>query len=70
MGIPGYYRSFSLFGFNWFSCFYQNRFGWFRLFGIGLVWKDKSIHGLTFSQRNGYTRGISIGKWYISNIKK
>jgi hypothetical protein len=38
---------------------------WFRIFGFGLQWKNTTIHPLLFSQRNGYTRGITIGKWWI-----
>lgn len=57
--------SFYLFVFNCWSFYYHNRFGWFRIFGKGLKWKDVSIHRLTFNERNGYSKGIQIGKWYI-----
>jgi hypothetical protein len=58
-------------------CFYilglkfysHNRFGWFRFFGIGLKWKDTSIHRLMFSERTGH-RGFRIGKWYIGKLKE
>ena len=46
------------------------RIGWFRLFGYGLAWKDKTIYGLLFSQRNKFTKGLSVGKWYIHILKK
>jgi hypothetical protein len=36
---------------------------WFRVFGVGLSWKDIRIHKLTFSERNGYRRGLRIGSW-------
>ena len=36
--------------------------GWFRLFGYGFSWKDVSIHGLMFSERNGHRPGHRIGK--------
>jgi hypothetical protein len=51
------------------SFYYLNRFGWFRLFGVGLKWKDITRHGLLFSQRYGYEKAITIGKWRISILK-
>jgi hypothetical protein len=36
---------------------------WFRVFGVGLSWKDIRIHKLTFSERNGYRKGLRIGSW-------
>ena len=51
-----------------FTFYYHNRFGWFRLFGHGLSWKDTSIHGYLFGERNGYSKGFSICKWYIGLI--
>jgi hypothetical protein len=40
--------------------------GWFRLFGIGLHWKDTSRHMMLFSERNGYKKAIKIGSWQIA----
>ena len=40
--------------------------GWFRIFGIGLHWKDTTKHRLYFSERNGYKKGLNIGKYRIS----
>ncbi len=51
-----------------FKFYYHNRFGWFRLFGIGLKWKDTSIHRLIFSERNGHSIGIQLGKWRIGYL--
>jgi hypothetical protein len=45
--------------------YYNNRFGWFRIFGVGLKWKDVTIHPLLFSERYGYSKGLQIGKWRI-----
>ena len=52
--------------YNLFSFHYYNKFGWIRLFGKGLKFKDTSIHDLFFSERNGYSKGLRIGNWYIS----
>ena len=34
--------------------------GWFRLFGVGLHWKDTSRHRMYFSERNGYKKALKI----------
>ncbi len=49
-----------------------NKYGcvWFRIFGRGLKIKDTTISPLFFSERNGYTKGIKIGKWYIGYLPK
>lgn len=60
------HHSLKLFGISVWSFFYENRFGWFRLFGKGLKWKDTSTYQLWFSETNGYTKGVQIGKWRIS----
>jgi hypothetical protein len=57
-----------LFGISFWAFYYHERFGWFRLFGRGLKWKDSSIHGLMFSERNGYAKAIQIKKWHISYV--
>jgi hypothetical protein len=43
--------------------------GWFRLFGVGLAFKDMRQHGLLFGERNGYVRRISIGNWSIKFLR-
>lgn len=58
-----------VFGYPLWSFYYLNRFGWFRLFGVGLKWKDISIHRLIFSERQKITKAITIGKWRISFLK-
>lgn len=52
-----------------FAFYYRNRFGWFRIFGLGLKFKDVTIHGLTFTQRNKFKKRLRIGKWAIGILK-
>jgi hypothetical protein len=40
-------------------------YGWFRIFGVGVSWKDTRMYPLIFSQRNGYARGRVIGNWWV-----
>jgi len=39
---------------------------WLCIFNIGFVIKDINVHGLMFSERNGYKKYIKIGKWIIT----
>jgi len=57
--------SLRLFGYTFWISNHLSNSGWFRLFGRGLMWKHEDI-GLLFSERNGYTKYIKIGKWIIS----
>ena len=57
-------------GINILSFYYYNRFGWFRIFGRGLAWKDTSIHRLMFSELWGHTKTLSIGTWSIKYLGK
>jgi hypothetical protein len=57
-----------LFGISFWAFYYHERFGWFRLFGRGLKWKDVSIHDLMFSERNGYSKAMQVGKWRIAYL--
>jgi len=54
--------------------FYYHRsdgFFWFKLFEYGLLIKNLNKHQLTFSQRNGYTKGLTIfKKYHISILNK
>jgi hypothetical protein len=44
--------------------------GWFRLFGVGLYWKDVRRHRLTFSQRYGRERlSIQLWHWRLKILK-
>lgn len=38
-------------------------FGWARLFGKGVSWKDSSRHELLFSERHGHRRRLRYGTW-------
>ena len=44
---------------------YNNRIGWIRIFGRGIKIKDTTIHPLLFSERYGYSKGITMGKWRV-----
>jgi hypothetical protein len=41
----------------------QKGIWWFRVFGVGLSWKDIRLHPLVFSERNGYRKGLRLGWW-------
>ena len=43
--------------------------GWFRIFGVGLSWRDIGAYGLLFSERNGYSSYLRVGKWIIKPVK-
>ena len=49
--------------------YYCDGFGWFRLFGKGMKWKNINKHLLLFSERYGYSKGITVGNWRISLLK-
>ena len=55
--------------FTVFSCYTEEGFGWFRIIGKGLYWKDTTKHQLMFSQRNGYHKSVKLGKWYFQILK-
>lgn len=56
MRILSYYRTKGLF--------------WIRILNKGIGIKDTTIHSLSFSQRNKYTKGFSIGKYYFWILRK
>ena len=62
-------HSITLFGYRVWLFYYHDRFGYFRLFGKGLKWKDVSVHGLTFSEREKITKALTINNWRISFLK-
>jgi hypothetical protein len=39
--------------------------GWFRVFGVGLHWKDTTRHELNFAERHGHTVQLLIKTWRI-----
>jgi hypothetical protein len=62
--------SLKLFGICILSFYYNNRFGWIRLFGIGVKWKDFSIHPLIFSERHNFEKYLKLGNWIIGYLPK
>lgn len=52
-----------------FASYSVDGLGWFRIFGIGLLFKDTKKRKLTFSERNGYSRAVNIGRYRISILK-
>ena len=60
------FHSLRLFGCSVWSMYSEDRFGWFRLFGHGLKWKDMSKYKLMFSERQGKHFAIIIKGFYIS----
>lgn len=44
---------------------YGEKIGWFKLFGLGLMWKHKE-YGLSFSQREGIKKYITINNYIVS----
>jgi hypothetical protein len=48
---------------RFFSAYSMPGCGWFRLFGVGLGWKDTRRIPLSFSERNGYKRHMLLGAW-------
>lgn len=61
---------FRLFGYSIFLIYLDKRIGWFRLFGIGLSWKNIADHPLIFSGRMGYPKYFKIGNWAIKYLPK
>lgn len=49
-----------------FTYYSYNGIIWFRIFGVGLHFKDTSRNSLIFSERNGYKKALKIGNWRIS----
>ena len=54
-----------LFKKTWFYFYQENGFGWFRLFGYGLHWKDTKRHDLLFSERYKHTKYIMLCGYLI-----
>lgn len=40
-------------------------FGWVRVFGRGVTWKDTRRYPLLFSERRGYTKVLRLGPWVL-----
>jgi hypothetical protein len=43
---------------------------WFRIFGVGIHWKDVRTHKPLFSERNGLTWHLRIGHWSFGFLKR
>ena len=43
---------------------------WFRIFGVGFSGQDITKHRLLFSQRYGYKKAITLGKWRFEYLEK
>lgn len=54
------------FGYDLLFMHYYNRLMWLCIFNIGFVIKDINVHGLMFSERNGYKKYVKIGRWIIT----
>lgn len=53
---------------RFFSLYTMPGGGWFRLFGRGIGWKDLRKIPLSFSERNGYKRQVTILWWSFAFI--
>jgi hypothetical protein len=62
-------HSLLLLGLGVWSCYLDNGYGWFRVFGVGIKWKDTTRHKLMFSERYGYSKGLYICKWRFGFLK-
>jgi len=49
--------------------YYATGFFGFRVFGVGLKIKDLREYPLLFSERNGYSKGFTIGNYRIGILK-
>ena len=52
-----------------FCASYRPGLGWFRIFGVGLKWKDTTRHELLFSERQRITGRFRIGRWLIGGLR-
>lgn len=50
------------------SCHYDNSFFWIRIFKYGICIKDTNRHRLLFSDRNGSSKKLMIGKWCVKYL--
>jgi hypothetical protein len=62
--------SIKLFDISILSFYYNKRFGWIRLFGVGIKWQDVLIHRLTFSEMYKFTKYLKLGNWTIGYLPK
>jgi hypothetical protein len=62
-------KKINILGYNLFYLYYDDKSGWFRIFGKGLSFKLLSKHGLKFSERLDEKRYIEIHGWIIQSLK-
>ena len=55
----------SIRGINIFEFYSEEGLWWFRVFGVGLHFKDTSTRTMYFSERNGYWKSVRLGRWFI-----
>ena len=59
-----------IFGYQLFYFFHHVDIGWFRIFGVGLHWKNVKTRMLLFGERNGYTKYLMLGNWMVKYLPK
>lgn len=59
----------SLFGVNCWTSVHSPKYGWFRIFGRGFIWKHKN-EGVRFSLRYGYKKYYKLGDWNIEYLSR
>ena len=52
-----------------FSYYFEKKFGWIRIFGLGVKYKHIPTHPLLFSERNGYIKMLKINNWCVSKLR-
>jgi hypothetical protein len=57
-----------LFGIRCWASVHSKHISWFRLFGVGFMWKNIKGKGLTFNERNGYKKHFKVGGWLIEYL--
>lgn len=64
----GYTAKLKIFGFILFYLYTEIGFGFFRVFGYGLCWKDISVYPLSFSELNGYSKYFTVFKYRFTSL--
>lgn len=52
------------------TCALGKHSGWLRVFGYGVSYKNLKKIGLSFSERNGYTKIIKVGNYSIKKLNR
>ena len=48
----------------------EKTFGWIRLFGRGISWKNEYEIALSFTEWYGYKKYWRLGKWIVTYLHK